>query len=338
MRVLSRGAAREERPGLSAIPHTVLTASSVAIIQTKQIWALAFSHDSRNLAIATGTNSVQVFDTSTWSRRLTLRQRLLAGAAVFTVAFSPSGGKVVTGGSVLDGGLAQTWFSDTGRRGIKISVSATVWAVAFSPDGRWLVTGDEDGNVCVWKDVGRAKLLMKLSHTDRVQGISFSPDRKQFATVSPDRTARIWDAYTGELRQTLRHDRIVWAAAFSPDSRLLATGSGYARVWDAYTGVELLVLPSHSEPPQQLCRSVAFSADSCFLAAADMGRTARIWDVRSGAEVLQLHHEHEIRAIAFSPDRRWLVTGDGESTDSGLSGRGVIQVWRLQESRRVGPV
>jgi len=49
---------------------------------------------------------------------------------------------------------------------------------------------------------------------------------KHVATGSYDRTAKIWDAAPGAEVTTLRgHDGTVEATRFSPDGKLLATGS-----------------------------------------------------------------------------------------------------------------
>ena len=43
-------------------------------------------------------------------------------------------------------------------------------------------------------------------HTKSIDRIAFSPDGKQIATSSEDFTVRIWDTYTGELKETLSGD------------------------------------------------------------------------------------------------------------------------------------
>jgi hypothetical protein len=70
----------------------------------------------------------------------------------------------------------------------------------------------------------------------------FSPDGRRVVTISEDRTARVWDAATGQaLTPPLRHDGLVSRAMFSPNSRRLVTISGekMARVWDAEAGKAL---------------------------------------------------------------------------------------------------
>ena len=56
---------------------------------------------------------------------------------------------------------------------------------------------------------------------------------------SGDSTLRLWDANTGEHRQTLEgHTNAVLSVAFSPDGDTIASGSGdnTIRLWEAYSG------------------------------------------------------------------------------------------------------
>lgn len=321
---------RAHRSPRAARPGVSLAATPVTTIPTKKVDSLAFSCDGGSLAVATGTNTVRVFDTASWRQRLAVRQHWLGQASVFTVAFSPLGYEFATGGSVVDGGMVRLWYADDGSRGRKVAHGAAVWAVAFSPDGGWLATGDSDGNVQIW-NAGSGKLLMKVAHRDRVYGVGFSPDKRRFATGSSDGTVRIWDAYTGEQRAILfnEYSRTV---AFSPDGRLLATASTPAQIWDAHTGTERLTLSPESGSSGRLCHDVAFSPDSRFLAAAYMDHTARIWDTHSGTELLKLTHDHEVRAVAFSPDGRWLAIGAGKWRDTMRHGPGTVHVWQLKET------
>jgi WD40 repeat protein len=70
--------------------------------------------------------------------------------------------------------------------------------------------------------------------------VAFSPDGQRILTGSDDRTAKLWEAGTGQEVLTLReHTEMVWSVAFSPDGQRVATGIAGAnatvKVWSAVT-------------------------------------------------------------------------------------------------------
>lgn len=85
---------------------------------------------------------------------------------------------------------------------------------------------------------------------------------------------------TGEQIQKMESDAVVQSLAFSPDGRLLATGSSYenglVRIWDVQTGELLRTLEGHLNGVSQ----VSFSPNSQFLASGSYDGTLRIWGIR----------------------------------------------------------
>ena len=113
--------------------------------------------------------------------------------------------------------------------------------------------------------------------------LAFSADGKLLAAAGGERgvsgEVRIWSG--GDLVKTLKgHADAVYAVAFSPDGRLLATGS-YDRdilLWDLAAGKPLRTLEGHNEAVFDL----AFRPDGKILASVSADRTVKLWE--GGAE------------------------------------------------------
>jgi WD40 repeat protein len=112
---------------------------------------------------------------------------------------------------------------------------------------------------------------------DARKGVS-SPDRKVIAAA--DRQfIRLLDAQTGkEIRRFAGHTDTVTALAFSPDGKLLASGSKdrSASLWDIVSGKQFLKFQA-----QHPVESVAFSPDGRTLVIGNNGQTSEL-DIPSG--------------------------------------------------------
>src|SRR5262249_34734021 len=129
-------------------------------------------------------------------------------------------------------------------------------------------------NLVAWSG-HQTQLTNLLRHTDAVHFVTFSPDGRTAVTASPDGTARLWDARTGEPRGApLRHEGGVMQAAFSPDSRQVVTASldRTARLWEVEGGRPRGAPLRHRGP----VRSVAFSPDGRTVLTGSNDRAARL--------------------------------------------------------------
>jgi WD40 repeat protein/serine/threonine protein kinase len=257
---------------------------------------LAFSPDSRLLALPSGQNTIKVWEVVDGERGALTPRFILRGHTerVLGVAFSPDGQR-----------LASTSEDKTVR----------IWDLAARP---------KRGEFLSPRRTLRA-------HTDRVLGVAFSPDQgRLLATASNDRTVKLWNASTGELLfdlpgQSILHEHV--HLAFSPDGRRLASGSknNTVRVWDVATGQEAFTLVGHAQP----VFNVTFSPDGRRLVSASQDGVVKVWDLppgelgvsTPGGRVLAPRHtltEHSsgVWCVAFSPDGQRLAVGGAVSDDS----------------------
>jgi predicted NACHT family NTPase len=114
------------------------------------------------------------------------------------------------------------------------------------------------------------------------------------------------------VRTLTGHTDWVTSVAFSPDGRLLASGSfdKTIELWEVATGSEVDTLG-----PTGYVVSVAFSPDGRLLASGSSDKTIRLWEVATGSEVRTLTgHTDWVYSVAFSPDGRLLASGSGDRT------------------------
>jgi hypothetical protein len=103
------------------------------------------------------------------------------------------------------------------------------------------------------------------------------------------------------------HGQPVWSVAFSPDGKLVATGSAdrSVRLWDAATLQPVARLLGHEHG----IASVAFSPDGRFLASSSSDRSVRLWDARTSQQraCFQSPEDYAWR-VAWAPSGAFLVS------------------------------
>lgn len=209
-------------------------------------------------------------------------------------------------------------------------------SLAFAPGGQALATGAWTGAV-TFVDLATGKeLAQPARHKDFVTTVGFSADGKYMVSAggsefTPARNQgktsgqiKLWDAAERkELGELAGHTNKVFAAAFSPDGKTLATGSAdqTVRLWNSGERKEVRVFEGHAEA----VFGVAFSPDGKTLASASADHTVILWNAVTGERRATLSgHEDEVRAVAFSPDGATLATGSADWT---------VRLWDLITQR-----
>jgi WD40 repeat protein len=255
---------------------------------------------------------------------------------VTSVAWSPDGTQLATGGGSLDRKV-MVWLlpaDDTvmvGAPRVLEGHTSTVHSVAWSPDGTRLASAGWDNTVRVWDASGRPVFAL-VGHTDWVFDLAWSPDSTLLASASKDGTVLLWNAADGEQLYALGgHTEPVKSVAWASDGVRLASASwdDTVRIWpvpamgadsaeEEAPGREQLVLRTPGS-----VASVTWSPDGTLLATATESGDAVvwIWDAANGRELHVLEgHTDRVKSVSWSPDGARLATG-GED--------GTVRVWGI---------
>jgi WD40 repeat protein len=125
-----------------------------------------------------------------------------------TVAWSPDGTLLVSGGGGREGGELVVWDAERGTylRTLR-GHSAIVHAVAWGPGQELLVSGSSDGQLRWWNMQSGECLQVRHAHRGTVHSLRTSPDGNILASCGADGAIMLWGARRGEYLQTLRQDR-----------------------------------------------------------------------------------------------------------------------------------
>ena len=228
----------------------------------------------------------------------------------------------------------------------EIKLSQIIGSEAFSPTGDRLAGSDRDYNIYVWdykkqSNSDNEKETWKLhthltGHTEYIEGIAFSPDGKQLASISRDKTARLWDVEAGKQitelplappsgrRQYRNYDRGI---TFSPRGDLIAGGQwGEIVLWDASNGSVFMTIPQPEGNQRPITLSFSPCGDYLFSGSwwqGDLQKVPiRIWKVETGENIATFTgHTTDVQCFAISKDCTVLASGGHD---------GVIFLWDLK--------
>jgi WD40 repeat protein/serine/threonine protein kinase len=290
--------------------------------QTHQqhIHRLAFSPDQLQLATGSWDETVKIWDVRNGRPIQTLNH----GSRVFSIAYSPDGRWLISGGD----SVVKVWDTNTRQRLYSLpGHSGDIQCLTFSPDGRILAVSSASRcvnlvNTGTWETFARLN-----GHAAPAIGMAFSPDGTQLAVacgqffmVGEEGEVRIWDVRTTQpIRALHGHTGGAFAVAFTPDGRRLASAGNEdatIKLWDVRTGLEALVLRGHTDSVWGL----AFSPDGNRLYSAGGDQTVRVWDAtvlgndpQPGARTLS-GHTQRITSLAFSPAQLLLASASIDRT------------------------
>ncbi|MFO0845903.1 MAG: WD40 repeat domain-containing protein [Gemmataceae bacterium] len=281
----------------------------------------AISPDGRFVAVGSLRGEVECFQLATGNPVGSPRK---IGAAVVSMKYSPDGKTLLVGdmnkiARLYDAGTLEPVGPPLAHHGI-------VKGVAFSVDGRTLVSVAEAGEPHRW-DGGTGRTNNGMVYVWDAAGgkptgppvTGLSPGFSSIA-VGPNNKAMLVCGHggawllrlpSGQLLQEFKPGGRIDEVAFSPDGKLIATGSQdkVAQIWHAEDGRPLTSPLPHNSGILHL----QFSPDGRYLLTGTVDGSALLWDVVTGRRVgPAFQSPTHVLSLAFEPAGDSVVAVDSK--------------------------
>lgn len=267
-------------------------------------------------------------DGRAWIVDLTRRRSpraILHDGAVYDLAFSPDGSRLVT--AAVDGAV-RVIDPRSGELLARLRVpGGAVFGLAFSPDGRLFATASEDGVARLWPADRaspspadpRRRFVALPAAAPPLTALAFSPDGSRLVVAGGDGDAHVHrlDAAAPPVRLRGHPEYALFGAEFSPDGRRVITASldGMVRVWRADGEGEPLVLRGHG------ALNGAFTPDGRRVLTRGKDGAIRVYDATDPRERGILRgHDGLVDTVAWTRDGTRLVTSGHDGT---------ARIWRI---------
>ena len=193
-----------------------------------------------------------------------------------------------------------------------------VISLAWSPDNQWLAAASVAGSIGIFY-VRDGSLVCSLpGHKFGTTAISWSPDGAQFASAGQDGKIKLWDLIHAAERRSLDGgaewvETIAWGPG-KGSGPLLATAAGRKlRLW-ARDGVLFREYPEHPSTISDIkWMPTGHDPEKNVLASAAYGQLT-LWNTKSHSAIKVLEWKGSMLAVAWSPDGRYIATGNQDST------------------------
>ena len=316
------------------------------------VTSVNFSPDGKLFATASVDQTVIVWETEKLAKRIVLR----CDAPVSFIAFSPDG-KMLAASTfphdrVGQAGLTILWNTENWQVVQRLPKGTDYANLLFSPDGRSLMTGRyqfdlstgqeqpkrRDTSLGNWSEFSPDKKLLVLVggsgavefHALRTPGkitdgkllgnFHAHQDFGRSVAFSPDgklvatgsENVALWDVTTRQILGRFEYDSIVWGVTISPDGRWLISTHGDGAI--LVWDIAARRRASGFNGHGDAVRAVAISPDGKYIASAGDDRAVIVWNVESGLKEMTLTgHNTRITGVVFSPDGKWIASCDQDA-------------------------
>jgi WD40 repeat protein len=209
-----------------------------------RVRATALSKDGKTFAAGGESSVIQLFDATAGKATIKLSDKM---DWTLALAFSADGKQLLSGDML---GNVRLWDVANGKKLAEFSVKPTpapktptdpidVTCVAFGPDGKTALVGNAEGQIQLVNLADKKVIRTFVGHTAPITGLALHPSGTLLASVSKDRTLKLWNPAAPQpsvqaLKSLDGHGAWIEGVVFIDQATKLATVSAdqTVRIWD----------------------------------------------------------------------------------------------------------
>jgi len=173
------------------------------------------------------------------------------------------------------------WWRISDGKLLKVWSFPEISAVSISSDGHFALIGLPDK--AIYFSLKKGITLYAFRHEGSVLATDISKSGQYALTGSADKTAKLWDLATGELKYTWTHFNQLSSVAISPDDSYAFTNAalGQALLWKLSNGKIYKSL----KPDRQTIATAKFSGNGRQLITGLTSGRIDLWNIKAGQRI-----------------------------------------------------
>ncbi|TTK32047.1 WD repeat-containing protein 88 [Bagarius yarrelli] len=229
------------------------------------------------------------------------------------------------------------WDMETGKILWTVTQGGLLMSCSVSGDGNYVASVSDIENALYVNCAATGARLHYIPghHTSTVMSCRFDPQSQHLASVSADRSIKLWDVCSHKTTLTINsaHTNVISSCCFTQNGRYLCTASWdrTLQLWDVQTG------SFRTSRAEQLSyghdgsvSSCAVSADASVLVSGAYDRTVALWDVKGLYRMLVLKgHLDWVTDVDISTDKKWVVSSSKDCT---------VRLWNIEQHESIPAV